>query len=89
MRFKPVLLTFLVLLLTACSAVSSQFSTPTPEPERNLLTDEIGTNGKVIAVKFDDTKAAHPQEGVEAADVVFVTQVEAGLTRLMGIYTSS
>jgi hypothetical protein len=62
---------------------------PTPEPERNVLTGEVGSNGKVIAIKFDDTRAAHPQEGVEKADVVIITQVEAGLTRLMGIYSSN
>lgn len=64
-------------------------SAPAPEIERNVLTGLPGKNGKVLAVKFDDTTYAHPQEGVEAADVVFVTQVEAGLTRLMGIYSST
>lgn len=59
-----------------------------PEPERNILTGKAGSNGKVFAIKFDDTIYAHPQEGVEAADVVVITQVEAGLTRLMGIYSS-
>lgn len=81
---------FLLLLaaLTSCSLISPQ-SAPDPEIERNVLTGLPGKNGKVLAVKFDDTTYAHPQEGVEAADVVFVTQVEAGLTRLMGIYSST
>ena len=56
---------------------------------RNIFTNLPGQNGEVLAVKFDDTIYAHPQEGVESADVVFVTQVEAGLTRLMGIYSSN
>ncbi|MFM8752371.1 MAG: DUF3048 domain-containing protein [Actinomycetota bacterium] len=60
-----------------------------PEIERNVLTGLPGANGKVLAVKFDDTTYSHPQQGVESADVVFVTQVEAGLTRLMGIYSSN
>ena len=47
--------------------------------ERNLFTGIAGANGKVLAVKFDDTRIAHPQKGVEAADIVIVTQVEAGL----------
>ena len=76
------------LVLSSCSFPSLPFTEPSPEPERNVLTGEVGSNGKVIAVKFDDTRAAHPQEGVEDADVVFITQVEAGLTRLMGIYSS-
>jgi hypothetical protein len=39
-------------------------------------------------VKIDDTTAAHPQIGVEDADVVYVEQVEAGLTRLAAVYNS-
>lgn len=69
--------------------INSPFGESEPEPERNILTGEVGSNGKVFAVKFDDTTYSHPQEGVEDADVVFITQVEAGLTRLMGIYTST
>ena len=92
MSFKPklaLLLISLSLLTSSCSSISTGESDSKPAPERNVLTGEVGTNGKVLAVKFDDTRAAQPQEGVAAADVVFVTQVEAGLTRLMGIYTSN
>ena len=78
---------FLVLALSSCSFVSQQ--NDSPQIERNVLTGLEGSNGKVLAVKFDDTTYAHPQEGVESADVVIVTQVEAGLTRLMGIYSSN
>lgn len=77
-----------LLFLTGCSLSDLPFVESAPEPERNVLSGDVGPNLKVIAVKFDDTRAAHPQEGVEAADVVFITQVEAGLTRLMGIYSS-
>lgn len=88
-KFVVSLLATLVLLLTSCANLESPFGRSAPEPERNILTGEVGGNGKVIAVKFDDTTYAHPQEGVESADVVFITQVEAGLTRLMGIYSST
>lgn len=86
--WAPILLA-LALSLTACANLSMPFSKSEPEPERNILTGEVGSNGKVFAVKFDDTTYAHPQDGVEAADVVVITQVEAGLTRLMGIYSSN
>jgi hypothetical protein len=79
----------LTLSLTACGSVSLPSFKSEPEVERNILTGLPGANGEVFAVKFDDTKSARPQKGVESADVVFITQVEAGLTRLMGIYTSS
>ena len=78
---------FLLLALSSCSFVSQQ--NDSPQIERNILTGLEGSNGKVLAVKFDDTTYAHPQEGIESADVVIVTQVEAGLTRLMGIYSSN
>ena len=77
------------LVFTSCSLPDLPLVESKPEPERNILTGEVGSNGKVIAIKFDDTRAAHPQEGVESADVVVISQVEAGLTRLMGIYSSN
>ena len=93
MSFKKLvelLLAFLgLLVITSCALSDSTRVEPKPEPERNVLTNQVGTNGKVVAVKFDDTRSAHPQDGVEKADVVFVTQVEAGLTRVMAIYSSN
>lgn len=55
---------------------------------KNFLTGLPGTNGNVLAVKIDDTRDAHPQIGIEAADLVYVEQVESGLTRLLALYTS-
>lgn len=79
----------LALLVLSSCAMTGGSSTKEIEVERNVYTNLPGNNGRVLAVKFDDTNAAHPQEGVEFADVVFITQVEAGLTRLMGIYSSN
>lgn len=75
------------MFLSACASLP--FVEEKVEIERNLYTDLPGSSGKVFAVKFDDTNDAHPQQGVESADVVYITQVEAGLTRLMGIYSSN
>lgn len=75
------------LIATSCSNIPTARE-PKPPVERNVLTNLPGSNGKVIAVKFDDTKYSHPQEGVEEADVIFVAQVEGGLTRLLAIYSS-
>jgi hypothetical protein len=58
------------------------------QPPKNYLTGLPGTNGNVLAVKIDDTRDAHPQIGIEAADLVYVEQVESGLTRLLALYTS-
>lgn len=86
MRRIGILFLALSLLFSGCSFSNLPFAGP--EPERNVITGLEGANGKIVAVKFDDTRFAHPQKGLDAADVIFVTQVEAGLTRLMAIYTS-
>ena len=54
----------------------------------NFLTGAPGNNGPLLAVKIDDTKEAHPQIGIADADVVYVEQVESGLTRLLALYSS-
>ncbi|GGQ27577.1 DUF3048 domain-containing protein [Streptomyces roseolilacinus] len=42
----------------------------------------------VLAVKIDNVRAARPHTGLGAADVVYVEQVEAGLTRFLAVYSS-
>ena len=84
---KRVSVLLLALFLTGCSFLGDSQDVGR-EVERNVFTGKPGNNGKVLAVKFDDTSYAHPQQGLESADIVFVTQVEAGLTRVMGIYSS-
>jgi len=39
-------------------------------------------------VKIDDTTQAHPQIGLENADIVYIEQVEGGLTRLAAVFSS-
>jgi hypothetical protein len=43
----------------------------------------------VIAVKIEDTALGRPQVGTNKADIVYVEQVEGGLTRLMAIFNTS
>ena len=56
--------------------------------EKNVLSGREGANGPVLAVKIDDTNSAHPQIGLELADIVYIEQVEGGLTRLAAIFSS-
>ncbi|GGW76161.1 DUF3048 domain-containing protein [Streptomyces griseoloalbus] len=42
----------------------------------------------VLAVKIDNTRAARPHTGLEDADVVYVEQVEGGMSRLMAVYAT-
>jgi hypothetical protein len=48
--------------------------------------DSPSADGRVLAVKIDNVRPARPQTGLDAADVVYVEQVEAGLSRLMAVY---
>jgi hypothetical protein len=43
----------------------------------------------VLVVKIDNTRNAQPQAGVEAADLVYVEEVEYGMTRLAAIFSST
>ena len=56
--------------------------------ERSPLTGLPAKNGPVLVVKIDDTSFAHPQVGLSAADVVYIEQVEGGLTRLAAVFSS-
>ena len=76
---------FSCLLLSGCSVVSSVL------PEKamtNVLSGREGANGQVLVVKIDDTTQAHPQIGLEDADIVYIEQVEGGLTRLAAVFSS-
>lgn len=42
----------------------------------------------LLAVKIDNVGAARPQTGLDEADLVYVEQVEAGLSRLMAVFGS-
>jgi hypothetical protein len=55
----------------------------------NSISGLPGGDGPVLVVKIDDTKQAHPQIGLEAADIVYIEQVEGGLTRLAAVFSST
>jgi hypothetical protein len=58
-------------------------------PVLNSLTGLPGEDGPVLVVKIDDTNPARPQVGLKSADIVYVEQVEGGLTRLAAVFSSS
>lgn len=92
MRSKFLALGLLItsaIVLAGCSSVSRTFEHFKPAPvETNVLSGREGVNGPVLVVKVDDTNLAHPQIGVEDADVVYIEQVEGGLTRLAVVFSS-
>lgn len=57
-----------------------------PNPRDDQVT--TGPAGSVLAVKIDNVRAARPQSGLDAADIVYAEQVEGGLSRLMAVYAT-
>lgn len=90
MRYKRLVVAALaIFLLTGCATLSQGFKAISGQSEEtNVLSGRIGGNGPVLVVKIDDTKYAHPQIGLEAADVVYIEQVEGGGTRLAAVFSS-
>jgi hypothetical protein len=67
---------------------TSPSPTPTP-PVLSALSGRTAKNGPVYAVKVDNTHNSHPQVGLTKADVVYIEQVEGGVTRLAAIFSST
>ena len=99
MSFKKVLAALLGLLSMALivgavfgfvdiKSINQVITNIAKEESRNSLSGRIGTDGPILVVKIDDTAAAHPQAGLEDADVVYIEQVEGGLTRLAAVFSS-
>jgi hypothetical protein len=66
--------------------------TPSPTPvvkAVNPLTGGAPSSHGVVAVKIDDTGNGRPQVNIDQADVVYIEEVEGGLTRLLAVYDSS
>lgn len=66
------------------SAITEIFT----EETYNSLSGRKGQDGPILAVKIDDTVSARPQIGIDRADIVYIEQVEGGLTRLAAIFSS-
>ena len=83
-------------LTAACtsSSKSANSSSPAPAssaaapPPKSPLTGLAASNNPVIAVKIEDTALGRPQVGVDKADIVYIEQVEGGLTRLIAFFNS-
>ena len=76
MRSKFIALSALV-LLTACGGGNL-----------SALSGKEAPDGPILVVKIDDTNEAHPQIGIDKADLVYIEQVEGGLVRLAAIFST-
>ena len=83
-----VLATFVIVLAFLPFSGSSLVDEIFAEPSYNSLSGREGVDGPILVVKLDDTVAARPQIGLDRADVVYIEQVEGGLTRLAAVFSS-
>ena len=84
---RSIILGLILGILIAGGSVIS--TTTTKKANTNVLSGREGVNGPVLVVKLDDTTQAHPQVGLEDADIVYIEQVEGGLTRLAAVFSST
>jgi hypothetical protein len=63
---------------------------PTPKPTGLTINPLTGLGappkGPIVAVKIDDTANGRPQVGLDKADIVYIEQVEGGLTRMIAVF---
>ena len=70
-------------------ATSSATEAPTPAPTHQAVDPLTGgrpSKNGVVAAKIDDTGNGRPQRNVDKADIVYIEEVEGGLTRLVGVF---
>jgi len=83
-----ILLSILVVAIINISQISKIIPTEEVAPITNSISGKVGNDGPVLVVKIDDTPPARPQIGLEVADLIYIEQVEGGLTRLAAIFSS-
>lgn len=77
--------------LTTTSATPTP--TPTPKPKPVDTTSPLsgrpnGAGKPVVVVKIDNTVAAQPHSGLTKADIVYLEEVEWGLTRIAAVFST-
>ena len=63
--------------------------TPPPPPASTLTGLPQPSPSPVLVVKLDNTHGAQPHAGLTAADVVYVEEVEYGITRIAAVFSSA
>ncbi|WP_442812371.1 DUF3048 domain-containing protein [Streptomyces sp. NBC_01210] len=85
-RRKSAVATLAMLVATLALAVSGCQGGAGTRPPGGRATPVPGSH--VLAVKIDNVGPARPQTGLDKADIVYVEQVESGLSRILALYSS-
>ena len=71
------------------TSVASTTAAPAPAPVNPLTGLAPVPAGPVVGVKIDDTPNGRPMRNINLADVVYIEQVEGGLTRLLAVFATN
>ncbi len=75
---------------TKASATPTPTPTPTPtSPLNGLPQPDQDEPSPVLVVKLDNTRFAQPHAGLDRADIVYIEEVEYGITRLAAVFSSA
>ncbi|MFM8773704.1 MAG: DUF3048 domain-containing protein [Actinomycetota bacterium] len=81
---------------SASPSPSATLPLPTPSPAYGIPAGASpfsglpgGADKPVLVVKIDNTRAAQPHSGLQAADLVYVEEVEWSLTRLAAVFSTT
>ena len=88
-RSRAALATAVVATAATAGALLAAAGCSSSSPATNPLTGQ-GSGGHVLAAKIDNVGAAQTQlSGLNSADLVYVIQVEGGLSRYLAVFDSS
>ncbi|HZC25388.1 MAG TPA: DUF3048 domain-containing protein [Actinopolymorphaceae bacterium] len=74
---------------TPSASPSKTAATPALPPGVSPFTGQkVGATRPVLAVKIDNVRQARPATGLAKADLIYVEQVEAGLARILAVFSS-
>jgi hypothetical protein len=85
-KIKTLLVSAIAFSLTVSLGASASFAAEGDSPLSGL---PGGGGSPVIMVKIDNVGPARPHTNISKADMVYVEQVEGGLTRIAALYNSS
>ncbi|MET8743672.1 DUF3048 domain-containing protein [Streptomyces sp. NPDC004728] len=85
---RPGAASALALALLTTALAGCQGGGATSSPGSTEPSTSAGSRAHVLAVKIDNVGPARPQTGLDKADIIYVEQVEAGLSRILAAYSS-
>ena len=78
---------------SSAASWSTDSVTPSPSSTVDLTASPFsgrpgGADKRVLVVKYDNTTNAQPHVGLRAADIVYIEEVEYGLSRLAAVFAT-